>query len=52
MTEGGSGTGLEPTETGTEDKEKGESEPTKTGTEDKEKKRKYGRIPKSQTRKR
>ena len=37
MTEGGSGTGLEPTKIVTEDKEKGESEPTKTGTEDKEK---------------
>ena len=40
MTEGGSGTGLEPTKIVTDDKEKGESEPTKTVTEDKEKKRK------------
>ena len=37
MTEGGSGTGLEPTKIVTEDKEKGESEPTKTVTENKEK---------------
>ena len=37
MTEGGSGTGLEPTKIVTDDKEKGESEPTKTVTEDKEK---------------
>ena len=35
MTEGGSGTGLEPTKIVTENKEKGESEPTKTVTEDK-----------------
>ena len=49
MTEGGSGTGLEPTKIVTEDKEKEQSEPTKTVTEDKGKK-KYGKIPRSQTR--